>query len=83
MPAGHGCALTQDSLLDGRRAFSGPTTIAPGMMASRFPPRSGRKIRALVLLATFASLRWGEVTAVHRRDLDTTIGTVRIRTAFT
>lgn len=29
-----------------------------------------RRFRALVLLVTFASLRWGEVTALRRRDLD-------------
>ncbi len=37
---------------------------------------------ALVLLATFASLRWGEVTALRRADLDLSAGTVRIRAAF-
>ena len=29
-----------------------------------------RRFRALVLLATFASLRWGEVTALTRADVD-------------
>jgi len=28
-----------------------------------------RRYRALVLLATFASLRWGEATALRRCDL--------------
>ena len=28
-----------------------------------------RRFRALVLLTAFASLRWGEVTALHRADL--------------
>jgi len=41
-----------------------------------------RRYRALVLLATFASLRWGEVTALRRRDLDLTAGCVRVRAAF-
>lgn len=41
------------------------------------------RFRALVLLAAFASLRWGEVTALRRRDLDMTAGAVRVRTAFT
>lgn len=41
------------------------------------------RFRALVLLAAFASLRWGEVTALRRCDLDMTTGTVRIRAAFT
>ena len=44
--------------------------------------RDGR-LRAMVLLATFASLRWGEVTAVTRSDLDLAAGTVRVRAAFT
>jgi len=42
-----------------------------------------RRFRAMVLLATFASLRWGEVTALSRCDLDLQAGTVRIRAAFT
>ncbi|MEV5750931.1 tyrosine-type recombinase/integrase [Actinoallomurus sp. NPDC052308] len=38
-----------------------------------------RRYRALVLLATFASLRWGEVTALRRPDLDLKAQTVRVR----
>ena len=41
-----------------------------------------RRFRAMVLLATFASLRWGEVTALHRADLDLEARTVRIRAAY-
>jgi len=41
-----------------------------------------RRYRALVLLATFASLRWGEVTALRRCDLDLTARCVRVRAAF-
>ncbi len=41
------------------------------------------RYRALILLTAFASLRWGEVTALRRRDLDTVAGTVRVRAAFT
>jgi integrase len=41
-----------------------------------------RRYLALVLLATFASLRWGEVTALRRSDLDLKAGTVRVRAAF-
>jgi integrase len=40
------------------------------------------RFRALVLLATFASLRWGEVTALRRCDLDLDAGAVRVRVAF-
>jgi integrase len=41
------------------------------------------RFRAMVLLATFASLRWGEVTALTRSDVDLKAGTVRVRAAFT
>jgi integrase len=41
-----------------------------------------RRFRALVLLATFASLRWGEVSALRRSDLDLDAGSVRVRAAF-
>jgi integrase len=40
------------------------------------------RYRALVLLAAFASLRWGEVTALRRCDLDLEAGTVRVRATF-
>ncbi|RSN03634.1 site-specific integrase [Nonomuraea sp. WAC 01424] len=38
-----------------------------------------RRFRALILLATFASLRWGEVIALRRHDLDLAARTVRVR----
>jgi hypothetical protein len=41
------------------------------------------RLRAMVLPATFASLRWGEITALTRADVDLTAGTVRVRAAFT
>jgi len=41
-----------------------------------------RRYRALVLLATFASLRWGEVTALRRCDIDLDVRTVRVRAAY-
>ena len=41
-----------------------------------------RRYRALILLATFASLRRGEVTALRRCDLDLTAGCVQVRAAF-
>ena len=41
------------------------------------------RFRALILLAAFASLRWGEVTALRRCDLDLVAQTVRVRAAFT
>ncbi len=48
-------------------------------LADKVPER----FRALILLATFACLRWGEVTALQRCDLDLEAGTVRVRHAFT
>lgn len=41
-----------------------------------------RRYRALVLLATFASLRWGEATALRRCDLDLQAHAVRVRAAY-
>jgi integrase len=41
-----------------------------------------RRYLALVLLTTFASLRWGEATALRRADLDLSAGTVRVRVVF-
>jgi integrase len=41
-----------------------------------------RRFYALVLLATFASLRWGEATALTRADLDLRAQSVRVRTAY-
>ena len=35
-----------------------------------------------VLLATFASLRWGEATALRRSDVDLRARTVRVRAAY-
>jgi len=37
------------------------------------------RLRALVLLATFASLRWGEVAALRRMDIDLAAATVSVR----
>ncbi|GLW07898.1 putative prophage phiRv2 integrase [Microtetraspora sp. NBRC 13810] len=37
------------------------------------------RLRALILLATFASLRWGEVAALRRMDLDLNAKTVSVR----
>ena len=41
-----------------------------------------RRFRALVLLAIFGSLRWGEVIAPRRCDLDLEACTVRVRAAI-
>jgi integrase len=41
------------------------------------------RYRTLALLAAFASMRWGEITALHRQDLDLENAVVRVRVAFT
>ncbi len=41
------------------------------------------RYRALILVTTFGCLRWGEVSALKRRDIDVQLGTVRVREAFT
>jgi integrase len=43
---------------------------------------AARRYRALILLATFASLRWGEAIALRRCDLDLTARTVSIRRQY-
>jgi len=40
------------------------------------------RYRVLVLLATFTSLRWGELTALRRSDIDLDTGTVRVRATY-
>jgi len=40
------------------------------------------RLQAFILLATFASLRWGEITALRRCDIDLTARTVRVRQAY-
>ena len=80
-----------------RFALHGVTRAAPGSYLTRGEAeralwkmaRDGRadstrdpRFRAMVLLATFASLRWGEVTALHRADLDLAARTVRVRAAY-
>lgn len=48
-------------------------------LANKVPER----YKALILVATFGCLRWGEAIALQRRDIDLTAGTVRVRAAFT
>ena len=43
---------------------------------------ASRRYRAMVLLATFASLRWGEAIALRRCDLDLAARTVSIRRQY-
>jgi integrase len=41
------------------------------------------RYRALVLLACFCGLRWGELAALRRCDIDTDAGTVRVSRQLT
>jgi integrase len=41
-----------------------------------------RRFRALVLLVTFASLRWGEAIALRRCDVDLDARTVSVRRRY-
>jgi integrase len=58
-----------------RRVLSTAEVVA---LADAVPAR----YRALILLTTFASLRFGEVTALERSDIDLQAGTVRVRRAY-
>lgn len=68
-----------------RGAGSEPTPERPILsvaqvfaLAEQMPPRYG----ALVIVTTFASLRWGEVTALRRCDVDLSTGVLRVTLAF-
>jgi integrase len=54
------------------------TMVQVFALAERMPER----FRALVILTTFGCLRWGEATALQRRDLDLVAGTVRVRQSY-
>jgi integrase len=54
-------------------------TVAEVMALADAMPK---RLRAMVVLTTFASLRFGEVTALERRDIDLVAGTVRVRRTF-
>ena len=47
-------------------------------LAMLMPPR----FSAFVLVTTYGCLRWGEITALTRRDVDLDTGTVSVRTAY-
>jgi integrase len=70
-----------------RGARSEPTAERPVLsvaqvydLAARMP--KGTPYQLLVLVATFGSLRWGEVTALRRADIDDRHDLIRIRSAF-
>lgn len=69
-----------------RGAGSEPTAERPVLsveqvlaLAARMP---NDRLSLLVLVTTFGSLRWGEVTALRRMDVDLATGTLHIRTAM-
>ena len=73
----------------GRRPVGNVRQIAPGQYRLRFGRGGDMRTlpqtfadRASAELATAASLRWGEVTALRRCDIDLVSATVRIRAAF-
>src|SRR4029453_16322838 len=47
-------------------------------LAEQVPAR----YRALILVTTFGCLRWGEVAALQRQDIDADAGTVRVRQQY-
>jgi hypothetical protein len=55
---------------------------ARSLSSERADSQRDTRFRALVLLTAFASLRWGEVTALRRCDIDTETGTVRVQGAY-
>jgi integrase len=68
----------------GRRSGeAGRTTVLSIAKVVALAEAMEPRYRALVLLTTFACLRWGEVSALQRQDLDTDQGLVRIRQQFT
>lgn len=54
------------------------TTAEVLALADAVPAR----FRTMILVTTFASLRFGEVTALQRCDVDVVAGTVRVRQAY-
>jgi integrase len=55
-------------------------TLAQVFQLSELMP--DRRYRALILVAAFGCLRWGELAALQRQDIDTELGTVRVRQAY-
>jgi integrase len=69
-----------------RGAGSEPTTERPVLSVEQVFALAGRmpndRLAVFVLVTTFGSLRWGEVTALRRMDIDIATGTLHIRTAM-
>src|SRR4029078_12248471 len=68
-----------------RGAGSEPTPERPVLTIAQvfaLADEMPRPYGLLVLVTTFGSLRWGEVTALRRSDVDPKSGSVWIRSAF-
>jgi integrase len=77
----HDPTQQRNSHTPGARSWRAPRR--PGAKRSR-PPIISRSVRStLVLLACFAGLRWGELVALRRRDIDIGTATVRITRQLT
>jgi integrase len=65
---------------DQEKAAERPVLTVPQIfdLAQRVPDR----FRALILVTAFGCLRWGEVVALQRCDVNLLAGTVRVRQAF-
>lgn len=69
-----------------RGAGSEPTPERPVLSIAQVFDLAGRMpnetLSLFVLVKTFGSLRWGEVTALRRMDVDAVSGKIWVRTAF-
>jgi integrase len=65
---------------DQEKAAERPVLTVPQVfaLAEKVPER----FRALILITTFGCLRWGEVVALQRCDINLAVGTVRVRQAY-
>lgn len=85
-PCGHSCRCgsarrTSPAPADGGLPDRTPSGPGPPLMqlAQQMPERW----QAFVPVKTFASLRWGEITALRRRDFGRATGVISIRAAYT
>ncbi|UBU14089.1 tyrosine-type recombinase/integrase [Nonomuraea gerenzanensis] len=76
----HGAMRTHPEIFHARAAAE--RALWKMAMDGKADSTQDRRFRAMVLLATFASLRWGEVSALRRMDVDLKARTVRVRVAF-
>ncbi|TDE60409.1 site-specific integrase [Nonomuraea mesophila] len=76
----HGAMRTHPEIFHARAAAE--RALWKMAMEGKADSTQDRRFRAMVLLATFASLRWGEVSALRRMDVDLKARTVRVRVAF-